>query len=856
MFILNLKLTTGVLRLFLGLTLVTSFLQAQAQAQEIVYEDEVYEEEVYDDEGTTYQDETHEDNGVVYEEDYEEEFYEEPVPVQPAPAPVQPAPTQIRPTRPAPPSARVPTPTRGTQPSMQTNGTMGMGSPNLEKSGATPEDYISFDFDDTPLFEVIRTIARLTGRNYDVDPNIGATTVTLITHDMIPPELAYQVLEAILARRGFSMVENVEGHIIEIIPTPDAPTSAKTDLVDGLEYIPEGFDVYSTHIVPVRYADASELANALRLVASGAARIDTYAPTNTLIITDTADGLRRMFRLLEAIDSPGTETEMDIFILEYTRASIIAEQLQQVLLDEGTARTPQAQQARPQAQPQPQPTRATRPVRPTIPGTQQMQVIGSREEVLRIMSDERLNSLIVVASSGMMIKVRDLVRRLDIPTNYEQNTMHIYQLLNADAEQVEQALAPFLGGSGRLQTTGGGGQGGAGGQQATSDVQPFEQQVQISRYDQTNSLLINASPQDFKLLEAFIARLDVPKRQVQVSAVVMDVTISDSFGLTFDAASITGHDGFAVANTRNIAELAQAAQAAQEIVGGPAAALGSAILGLGSDGGITAGMYDDITLNINGQDVKIPFVPLLFQAIETISELEVLSQPTLVSIDNEEASYVVGQEVPFITATSRPSTTTDGQISSQYGTTRVEREEVGVKLMVTPQISEGDNVLLNLEIEVSDLDTDQIGTVDILGPTTNKSLIRNKILVKDGSTAVIAGLIRDSTSRSRNQAPILGDVPILGNLFRRRSSSRLKRNMVVLVTPHIVKEGGDMDRLTQNMVHDYYDANVDELFRRGFFQKVQRKQEMRKNFRPTLEQSEALTGRRTAESFGRGDIQK
>ena len=583
-----------------------------------------------------------------------------------------------------------------------------------------------------------------------------------------------------------------------------------------------------------------------------------------LIITDSADGLRRMFAFLEQADVPGFDTNMEIFTLEYTRAEVLSNQISQVLMVDTAS--PGGRPGPPQPQMPPTPVRPVRATRPMPTQRTGSEVIGSREEVLRMVPDERLNSLIVVATEGMMVQVRDLVKRLDTPTPYESNNMHIYQLLNAEAEAIEQAIQPLIGTAPRRQATAGGAGGAGGGASPASlsgggaapEVQPFEQKVQITRYDRTNALLIVASPQDYKLLEAFIARLDVPQRQVCVDAVVMDVTMSNDYGLTVDAASVTGNDAFGMSNTATISELVQTAQTAGEIVGGPRAALANAVMGLGTEGGMTMGVYDDMSFTWQGRKIKVPFVPVLFQAMEKITDVEVLSQPSLVTMDNEEASIVVGQEVPFITSTSssRQNDGTSAGAGYYGGYTRVEREEVGVKLKVTPQISEGDNVMMIVELEISDTDATQVGTVDIIGPTTNKSLVSNKTLVRDGSTAVIAGLIRDNSVRDKKQSPILGDIPLLGWLFQSRAVRREKRNMVVLITPHIIKKGMDSDRLTHQRINEYYDANVQELFDSGFFDKVFRKHDLRKNYRPTLQRSEVYSGRRSSQNFGRGDIER
>lgn len=769
----------------------------------------------------------------------------------------------VRPTRPPAPSVRDRAsmrPPAAPMPSMRVDGESGEGHPmaSEEKTGEKPDDPINFDFQDAPLYTVVESISRLTGRNFDLDPSLSAVNVTIITHDKIPPEMAYEVLESILSSRGFSMVESLDGHLIKILPTPDAVGSDKTPLIMGPDDLRHGFDGLSTHIVTIENGDAAEIQRALQILGSKNGQIDVYAPTNTLIITDSTDGLKRMFTFLTQADVPGFDSSMEIFTLEYTRAEVLSTQIQQVLLGDGTgaptgARPPQQPQV-PQA-----PVRPVRGSRPPVMPQSSSQVIGSREEVLRMVPDERLNALIVVATQNMMSQVRDLVKRLDTPTPYEANNMHIYQLLNADAEAVETAIQPLIGTAPRKQGAAGGQAGGGGGATAP-EVQPFEQKVQITRYDQANSLLIVASPQDYKLLESFIARLDVPQRQVCVEAVVMEVKMTDDFGLTVDTAAMGGHDGFAMSSTDNLTTLLDAAKVAEEIVGGPKASIRNAALGLGKEGrsGLTLGVYDDLSFTYKGRKIKVPFAPVLFQAVEKLSDTEVLSQPSLVTLDNEEANIIVGQEVPFITSTSS-SRRADGSLDTGTygGYTRVERQDVGIKLKVTPQISEGDNVMLSSEVEISDTNATSITNVDITGPTTNKSKVTNKTLVKDGSTAVIAGLIRDSAVRKRQpQTPILGDLPILNWFFSSRQTGREKQNMVMLITPHIVKEGMDIDRLTNYKINEYYDANVEDLFKGGFFDRVFQKYNMRQNHRPTLERSEALSGRRSAQKYKRGDIER
>lgn len=688
-----------------------------------------------------------------------------------------------------------------------------LGNRFRPRTGAKETEPFWIDFEETDLKTVIEMIGLKTGRNFEMDPSIGAQKVTIISHHKIPPELAYEVLESILASRDLIMVETLEGNLVKIRPRGQGQNAEKLLISVGTDVKPTGFEGLSIHIVNVRYSNATEVAQLLKVVGSQASNIAVYQQTNTLVITDTAEGIRNMFRLLEEIDIPGFETAMEIFTLEYTRAEVLVDQIQQVLMDTGA---PTGRQQRPVT-----PTRAQRVTRPTtVPGQRAPQVVGQREEVLRMVPDERLNALIVVASEPLMAQVRYVIDQLDTPTPYEANNMHYVELLNADAEAVEEALKAITGTTPR--------QGGAQGGGATGEVQPFEKKVTITRYEQTNALLIVASPQDFKLLKEMIGRLDVPRRQVSVEAIIMEVTISDQFTLNVETAGLTGSDAFALNNVVNIAT----ALTAGPLVGmlalaGPGTTLGI----LDSSINIDLPSFDPVTgdlIDVTRQ--SIPSVPLLIHAMELMTDVEVLSQPNLMTVDNEEANIIVGQEVPVLSSLADTVEGSAGFISRS----RISRVEVGVKMKVTPQINEGDYVSLKVNVEVSEVAESSEGVAAALGDTFQKAEITSEVVIKDGSTGIIGGLLTENRNRTVSQAPILGDLPLIGWLFRNKSSARRKRNLVILLTPHIIKEGHDLDRVTDFRMANFYDRNVDVLFQEGgFFKRVKTKRYMRNKYHPT-----------------------
>ena len=738
-----------------------------------------------------------------------------------------------------------------------------------------------FDFDNAELGTVIEAIAKMTGKNFDVDPNIGQMRVTVITHEKIPPEMAYQVLESILGSRGFEMKEALDGHLIKVVPS--GKLGDKTDLVIG-EQKKVDYDKISTHIIRLKHADPTEMTAYVQKMGSETCKVDAYGPAGMLIITDTGDAMKRIVTFLDEVDVPGIESSMEIFTLEYTRAEVLSQQIQEVLLDNakpagGTAQRPQAVQQQPQQQLRPPTVRPGQ--RTNVPGQQSPVITGSREETLRIVPDERLNSLIVIATPAMMERVRDLVKKLDTPTPYEANNLNVYELLNADSEQVEKALNQLVGTSPRSSAKGGApGGGGGGGGGAADEIQPFEKKVMITRYEQSNALLILASPQDFKLIREIIAQLDVPQRQVHVEAVIMDVKIADNYSLVVDQAAITGHDGFVVGNTSTIKGIgvSDVTTLATSLATGKGVAEANraiSALSQGSSGGITAGWYDSLKVGtINGKKVSIPFVPLLIKAVETLTHVDILSQPSLTTQNNQEASILVGSEVPVPTmrsgysgypttttgtsTTTKPTTTTTSAYNnssySSYGS-GISRQDVGVHLSVKPRINEGDYVNMETNIKVSQqaaVDSTSINPSD-LGPTFVKSEVKNNVVVKDSCTGVIAGLISESTDRKKTHIPILGDLPGIGWMFGTKSSNREKRNLVVLLTPHIIKEGADLERVTAYKMEELRNANVDVFFEKKFIKKVKKRWFLRNQLRPSAVKSDSI-GQEIG--FSNGDLKR
>ncbi len=672
------------------------------------------------------------------------------------------------------------------------------GNPNRPMNQGTAQEPISVDFVDAPLSEVVKAIGVFTGRNFLLDPTISSQKVTIISHHKIPPDLAFDFLETVLTFQNFEVVEALDGNLVRIGPK-NLSGSDKLPIFTGKNQPDPGYDNRAIHIVQVEYANAEEVSQVLQSVGSQSAEITVFQYTNTLLIKDTADGIRNMFTVLESVDIPGYDISFEIFPLEYTRAEALAQQLEQVLLSDGSGGNAPRQPARPTQ------VRTSRSA--ATPNRPSNVIVGTADNTLRMVPDERLNALIVVATESQMAQVRSLILKLDTPTPYESENFHHVALKNAKAEDVAAALEPLI----STQPRQGGQQGGA----ATGEVQPFEKQVTITPYEPNNALVIVASPQDFQLLKAMIDQLDQPARQVSIEVMIIAVTIQDSFELSVEAAAIANEDFFGLSNAVNLANV---------LVSGPTALAG---------GGGTFGILDGTTTVLDpttGSEVTVNNVPFLMKALETLSDVDVLSKPNLMTKNIAESRLFSGQNVPFITGQS--------DINPQSGfqsRNNIQRERVGIELTVTPRINDGDNVTLELLV-ASDEVIGSVAGLDVneTGITTSESEIVTEVEVPDGQTAVIGGLIRDSHTKSNSQVPWLGDIPLLGNLFKSRRNNFRRENLIILVTPHIIHDQKDMKEVTDARLNTFYDNRLDEIFgEKGYIKKQKKKSARRKNYRPS-----------------------
>jgi len=701
---------------------------------------------------------------------------------------------QVRTQRQSPTSSRPVDPERGADE---------LGNLDRPINNGPATDFISIDFENAPLIDVIRGIGLQLGEVFIFGQGANVTTpISIISHKDLEPELAMELLITILDGYNLELVKKLDGNVFVVQTKQPSKNSDKLPLNIGSLTPHEGFDQRAIHVVQIQFANAQEVSEIIRSVGSGSEEINVFNPTNTLIIKDTADGIRNMFELIKVIDVPGYDISVEFFMLNYTRAETVAQQIEDVLM--GGSGTNQ-QQGRPNVARPSQVASARRSA--NNPGQAESRVVGSTEDTLRMVPDERLNALVVVATASLMEQVRILIKELDQIIPREQDNMHYVTLKNAKAEEVAEALDPLVSTEPRQSSQPDSAQDG--------EVKPFEKQVSIQPYEPDNSLIILASPQDFDSLKVMIDKLDVPPRQVSIEAIIMSVNIQDDFELRMELAGTSSNDYFGFSNALNLANA---------VATGPFS-LGETV----TTGGSFGWLDGQSTINVNGVDTVVNNVPFFMKALEALTDVEILFKPNIMTVNNAESHLFSGQNIPLISGQS--------DINPQSGfqsRNNITRADVGITLDVTPQINDGDKISLDLNILSEEVISSPVGIdVNSTGATTAKSEIETVVVVDNERTAVIGGLIRDERTKGYSQVPFFGDIPIIGNLFKARQNRFRKQNLIVLVTPHIIREDSDIETIKKGHLSDFYHNNLDDIFgEEGFVKKQKRKSKRRKNYRP------------------------
>ena len=619
---------------------------------------------------------------------------------------------------------------------------------------------ITLNFVNADIDAVARTMAAITGRTIVVDPRVKGT-INLNTDRPVSPSAAYNQFLATLRLSGFTVVES--GGLFKVVPEADAKLQGGAVSVGQ----PTGGSQIVTQIFRLNYEPAANLVPILRPLISPNNTINVNPGNNSLVITDYADNLQRLGRIIAALDISNA-TDVEVIPLRYALAPDIAPVVQR-LADSSAAGGA------------PTPGQADTAFRTTV------------------IAESRSNSLLVRAANPARLNlVRSLVQKLDQADSQDASgNIHVVYLKNAEAARLAVTLRAALAAAmpGAVGGVGGGtavsqpaAASAAGTSPATAPTQAAAQPStggQIQADPATNALIITAPEPQYRQLRAVIDQLDSRRAQVYVESLIAEVNADKvaQFGIQWQ--DVLGNRG-----SRNIG-----------VLGTNFSVGGSNILGVqqaissGGTAGATpsAGVNLGLVRHVNGFFV----LSALANFLETNADGNVLSTPTLLTLDNEEAKIVIGQNVPFVTG--QFTNTNSGSNGAVNPFQTIERKDVGLTLRVRPQISENGTVKMQIFQEVSDVQASSINSTT--GLITNKRSIETSVLVDDGSIVVLGGLLQDTYSGNQQKVPGVGDIPILGNLFKSENRERKKTNLMVFLRPIVVRDAARSDELSL----DHYD---------------------------------------------------
>ncbi len=691
-----------------------------------------------------------------------------------------------------------------------------------------PKSKITMDYVDAPLGDVVKYMAQVTCRNFILSDDLKGQ-VTIISHQQVSVSEAYEAFLSALEVAGYTTV--TVGKNTKVVATSEAG-NAPVKIYEG-DDIP-ATDNFVTQIVNLENVNVSDISSVVKELAGPKARIIAYAPTNTLIITDAAYNIRRVYRIVMELDVAAPKSRLEVIPIRYATASDVERILAEVFsLASASSSSGGAAGAKADA------GAGRRRKKDDAPAAAASATnIGSEGSYIsKIISDERTNSLIVMANDDAIKEIRDLLARIDVDIDpASRSQIHVIYLENAKATDISSVLTDLSGsgsgggsrGGGSKSSTGnrssgssgsaggrsgsgfgggssggggfGGGGGGFGGKGppalpggagpegpgasgSSSAVAAFDNGVRITADENTNSLVIIAAPEDYRVLKGVIDRLDIMRRQVFVEAVVLEVGSEDSLniGLGYHAGT-QNDDGSLMYGAGGLG-----AATLGGIAGATGLATGDALSGL------AMGIFGkDLEVNVTGPDgstttVGIPGFGIALNALAANAAVDILSNPSLLILDNEEAKINVGRNVPFPVSSGRDN---NGQPIVSF-----QREDVGITLKVTPQINEANFVTLDLTLEVAEVEESSGGDASSGGFITSKRNTENVVVVKDNQTIVIGGLIGTTQTEGRTKVPILGDIPLIGVLFRGKSNTERKTNLLIFLTPHVINEPADLEEV-------------------------------------------------------------
>jgi general secretion pathway protein D len=658
----------------------------------------------------------------------------------------------------------------------------------IEFKPTPPGARITFNLEDAELTDLVRLISSITGKAFIIPNKARQIKATVFAPEKVTAAEAYRAFLSILELNGMAVVPS--GRYLKIVESQGVEAKTIPLLVD--QDVPAE-DRFMTHLFRVNFVGAEDMANLLMRFKSPEGNVTAYAPTNTLIMTDTGNNIRRMLRITQAIDVERGGEQLWIEPIHHANATELSTRLAEIF-----------------------PVEKVKPGQPAPPPMPKPNAVGSANgnfRVTNLLPDERTNSLIIMATEAAYLRILELIRHLDVPLDGEGG-IHVHYLQHGDSEEIAKTLTTLIGGSSNRA---------AKNAPNTTASTVFEGTIAVTSHKQTNSLVITSSLHDYGALKKVIDRLDSQRRQVFIEAVVvnLDVQKKRSLGVSY----FSGVPDVPVDNALGVAGF-QAGSALAGAATGSATGISTLAGAVSAAGGADA--LTGLALGVQGPAINaaglsIPSFGVALTALASAGDSDVLATPHLLALNNEEAEINIGQNVPLqssvpgglgglgglgalaggIGATGAGAAGGLGALGGLgmggFGT--VPRGDVGTRIRVTPHINESDEIRLDIDEEISDVGAEVKGS-NVGAVPINKRTAKTKLVVRDQQTVVIGGLMRDAVTTSESKVPLLGDIPLIGALFRTSSSTKSKQNLLLFLTPYIIRTQADLRAIYERKMRE------------------------------------------------------
>jgi general secretion pathway protein D len=649
-------------------------------------------------------------------------------------------------------------------------------------------------FNRAEIVDVLEQASRWTCRNFIYTEDVARGKITLLSKTPVNADEAYAAFLAALNSNNIAVYPS--GRYYKLIRTADAkknpiPTYTGEDAGTPASEQPV------TKVIRLQNVDADQIRGVMgNFISPQGADIQSIPP-DTLVITDIGLNIRRIERLIEAIDRGGRGDEIRVIQVRFAPVKDVADKLNQIF-QAGAGGAGRAGARRTVIAPTP-----AQPARPGVAAaTRPAEAV--EVSVTRIVPDERTNKLIVVADQKSFERILELLEQLDVPTSTEGG-IHVVFLKNANAEDLAQTLSNLAQGQARRTQPGTVPQPAMPGAPVTparatgaTSAELLSGEVKITADKAQNALIVQAGGADFLAIQRLVEKLDRPRRQVFIESVIMEVNLRNEtqFGVGIHGVASFDRNGETIS-----VPLVSAPGRFNTL--GEFSNLQS-VIGLG---GFLTGLVGPVSAELSALGIDLPNLGVLVQALQSSADVNILSTPHLLASDNEESEITVGQNVPFQSGyapaglsslLSQGGTGAGAAIGTQVGLgglnslyAPIQRQNVELRLKIKPQVSEGENVRLTIEEQTEEI----VDRDPSLGPTTAKRTVKTQVVAKDQSTIVIGGLIQEREVNSIKKVPFLGSLPIVGWLFRDTIRSKQRTNLLLFLTPYIIREEADYRRI-------------------------------------------------------------